>query len=617
MKNKISLALVISSVALLSACGGGGGTPSTAAGDTTFAGKVIDGYVSGAKVCIDINSNAICDPNEPAATTDSTGSYSFTYSGAVAGMHIIAEVPVGAVDSDLGAVTKTYSLFAPAASASVVTPLSTLVSSEMIANKSTASVAEQSVKNALNLNAITNLVGYDFKKANDTQTTTLAQIIVAAIANTSEILKNDTTYQAANISAGDTIKQAITQVKNNILPQVINVDGTLAMTGATAVDRINQINAIAVTTLSGRVDNIVAATKSGDGSVASMADVFKQGLVLATNNNGRYHDENNISQLFSNKLTAELIKFDIATQVSAPLNYKKVLIQTSWLSTYDTGEDWYFDGTNWVQSTTGVASAKPVFRENCVDLPQTVSGNVIMTACGVAKDVSNKTIADFIPNICKGDNGIAISGCNVNSTFPTNSIGYDLTLSYPQETYRLSANNVASGSDRWTGYNTLPANSTDIVDFIAYTKVNHQYQGNGCNTAFKVLSYDPTAKTGKLGWASTGSKDCSNLSGSYSYALNDQTNFSVITVGGKNLMKAEVSSLYRKNNPGSNKIYMLFGYLAGSVNSGIWSGDYMPANYKQSIPFTGDPGTNTQIVSPVLFNAVLAAKKLAAFPYPN
>jgi len=40
--------------------------------------KAIDGYIFGAKVCLDINSNNTCDSNEPYTTTANDGSYSLS-----------------------------------------------------------------------------------------------------------------------------------------------------------------------------------------------------------------------------------------------------------------------------------------------------------------------------------------------------------------------------------------------------------------------------------------------------------------------------------------------------------------------------------------------------------
>jgi hypothetical protein len=50
---------------------------------------------------------------------------------------------------------------------------------------------------------------------------------------------------------------------------------------------------------------------------------------------------------------------------------------------------------------------------------------------------------------------------------------------------------------------------------------------------------------------------------------------------------------------------------------GIWSGSYSPVSFKQSIPFTGDPSTNSQIISRVMFDAILKQQGIAAYPYTS
>ena len=199
-------------IAALVACGsgssGGGGTSAS----TTLSGTVIDGYIKGATVCLDTNSNQKCDDPlvDPQVTSAADGSYSFTYTGDISGMHVIAEVPVGAVDSDLGVISEPYSMSAPAAAESksapsVITPLTTLVTSEMLSNKTSAADAEASVK--ANLNLTTALVGYDFKKAGDTNTAAVAQITAAAIANAMSTLMADPTIKAAGLNFGDIAKK--------------------------------------------------------------------------------------------------------------------------------------------------------------------------------------------------------------------------------------------------------------------------------------------------------------------------------------------------------------------------------------------------------------------------
>jgi len=66
----------------LAGCGGGGGgsTPASSSSTVTLktiSGTAVDGYISGATVCLDINSNDSCDNNEPKAITNSNGVYTF------------------------------------------------------------------------------------------------------------------------------------------------------------------------------------------------------------------------------------------------------------------------------------------------------------------------------------------------------------------------------------------------------------------------------------------------------------------------------------------------------------------------------------------------------------
>ena len=76
--NVLSISALVLSFVFLTSCGGGGGgsaensstspdlssstTPQT--NDTTISGRVIDGYLSNAKVCIDKNDNLLCDADD-------------------------------------------------------------------------------------------------------------------------------------------------------------------------------------------------------------------------------------------------------------------------------------------------------------------------------------------------------------------------------------------------------------------------------------------------------------------------------------------------------------------------------------------------------------------------
>lgn len=102
---------------------GGGGSTSTSIPEGTYAPtRVIDGYISGANVFVDMNYNFQQDNWEPSAYEDIQGEYYYFDSNDFT--HIdnydescllqrprIAEVPVGAIDSTRGVVNEAYELY--------------------------------------------------------------------------------------------------------------------------------------------------------------------------------------------------------------------------------------------------------------------------------------------------------------------------------------------------------------------------------------------------------------------------------------------------------------------------------------------------------------------------
>ena len=85
--------------------------------DDTLAGKVIDGYVSGATAFLDLNFNGVVDSNEPSAISGADGDFVFTLDDSefacASYVPTVVNVPVGAVDSDSGPVTEAYQMILP------------------------------------------------------------------------------------------------------------------------------------------------------------------------------------------------------------------------------------------------------------------------------------------------------------------------------------------------------------------------------------------------------------------------------------------------------------------------------------------------------------------------
>ncbi|PFG58805.1 hypothetical protein ATG66_0114 [Vibrio sp. ES.051] len=119
---KKTLVSVLIASATIAGCGGGGSSePSQPSNSTLLSGRAIDGYIVGATVHYDFNSNGVVDPDEPSAITEAGGV--FTIEGDITEeqqacfefVPVIVDVPVGAIDEDLGEVTQAYVLNLPPA----------------------------------------------------------------------------------------------------------------------------------------------------------------------------------------------------------------------------------------------------------------------------------------------------------------------------------------------------------------------------------------------------------------------------------------------------------------------------------------------------------------------
>lgn len=141
MRRFAELGVAATAVAVLIAgCGGGSSSPGVATINAT--GIVADGYLSNVKVCLDKNSNTVCDAGEPSATTDLNGAYSIPGVTAtdVAAFAVVAEVPSTSVDKDTGsAVGKSFVLTTPAGK-SFISPI-TSIAHQMMKDSPASSVA--------------------------------------------------------------------------------------------------------------------------------------------------------------------------------------------------------------------------------------------------------------------------------------------------------------------------------------------------------------------------------------------------------------------------------------------------------------------------------------------
>jgi hypothetical protein len=619
---KINTIVVTIASAIVAACGGGGGGGTVS---STLTGKVIDGYIVGAKVCLDVNSNLLCDPNEPSAVTTAGGNYSLSYDGSVDGMRILAVVEQGAVDEDLGPVEKPFNLLTPAEAPTVLSPLTTMVAFEMSSKGVTASEATASIKAALNLQA-SNLLGYDFKAASvsgtDKETLKIAQVAASALAAVKEEFKNNPTL-ADNLSKGEIFKAAVKQVQNSILPTLIKSDGTLNISvdgkSHSQISTLVKSESNLTNVISGQIQQILANTKSGDGTRVDLAKLFKDGLILAEIRSGDYINSQNVRVNgswggFKDALTVEYMQFDIATINSVPERNERVSIKVGntreWFKTYEPGTlNNVFDGTRWItEERASIFQHKPIITGNCMLAPVASNSTEGEKICAVAKDVSGQKMKLYIPDICK-DGDASISGCDPESIFPPNSIGYDFNITATTDLYSIESN-----AD-WNGYN-YSGNSPTLENFIISLRQNPQWTGSGCSIGFMVTEFNTQSKVGKMKWGANEAEDCSGSSRVGSYVEN--TDFAIVKIGGKDILKTALPNIYRKRNPGDGGSHMIFGVVQkqGSPNTfGVYNGNFTPKNTTFSIPF-GNIDSNLQAVNKTLFEAAMPKINITKpFPY--
>lgn len=117
--NKLPIYITLSSALLLTACGGGDGdtTATSSSINSSASGKVIDGYITGATVFLDLNFNNTLDTGEPSTVSTDAGNYRLELTEdnrrCLQYVPIVVDVPVGAIDEEQGEVTEAYQMVLP------------------------------------------------------------------------------------------------------------------------------------------------------------------------------------------------------------------------------------------------------------------------------------------------------------------------------------------------------------------------------------------------------------------------------------------------------------------------------------------------------------------------
>ncbi|GGX50624.1 hypothetical protein [Saccharospirillum salsuginis] len=124
--------------------------PDNTTGDTL--GRVADGYLVGATVCLDVNESFTCDMGEPTTLSEDGGTFELDATDEqLAESRIIVVVGPDTIDEDTGeAVGRSYTLTSPVENKAFVSPLTTMLQAA-VENDPGASVAEKKRQVAMQL----------------------------------------------------------------------------------------------------------------------------------------------------------------------------------------------------------------------------------------------------------------------------------------------------------------------------------------------------------------------------------------------------------------------------------------------------------------------------------
>jgi len=453
---KLHTAICILVLAFLTACGGGGGGSAGVSVTTSFSGKVIDGYIKNAKVCLDLNSNLKCDDGPGEEEEKYTklsgvgGSYSFTYTGTrdVAALHIIAEATSESMDEDDGGKTfaqagrNAVSLLTPANAPETITPLTTLVSNQQISAKEegktlTVAEAESRVKVSANLPTNLSLTGNDYKDSSkgNSDTAVIAKAVTLALADTQSTIKSNTEFTAAakdsgKVSSTEAIKQSATSVLTE-LKKNINSDGKLAVTAA-------EFQTTTKVTISGNIQDIVKTAAAPKSDVWDMASYLKKGMYFLRINDGAWFGDGNTPEQ-AKRVTGPLPSIGGVKQSS---DGKKFYNATDWAiktvgglyaKTYQWPADYFLMDAGWVKGSNDRVSTVTM-DGNCVTINNGFSSQ---EACGKSKNWAGKTVSDagFCTTATKST---FFKTCiSPDLKFPEDAISNDFSLTTLSDEYRL------------------------------------------------------------------------------------------------------------------------------------------------------------------------------------
>lgn len=623
MLNMKILAPAIAAAALV-ACGGGGG-----GGSVTIGGLAIDGYLSNAKVCLDLNLNFKCDAGEPSAMTDDKGAYAINYTGGdAAGLVVITETTKDTKDSDDKGLTfeeakrSAFVLAAPvpvgATNDVKITPLTTVVTTNSLTENvsggrlalADVNAAAKALGETLGVDASKDLLKLDVTK--DESLKPVAQLLSHTLG---EIQKSVTDNSAAKM------KTAVLAASNTVTG--LMQDGQVPASVTAALDKAPAERAAALMQIEA-VKTVVASTSKTvnlGGASVDPKQVLKDGLVIAEFDSG-YNPvdptkEGSIGDWKQGRvLKVEYLKYDADTKAFSQI--ERVLDKT-WVKKANWGSEYSLTPKGTWVNTDGVPFEKGTisFTANCVNLNANAELNHSERVCLEEKDLSNLVISEINAQYCNQRGGVTPDQevCKA-AKFAPGSKGYDMTFSVTgADAYQIWVPNRISDRQYHFGSETrlgnLPAATTipAFVDALVKLKGDASYSlGIINNFSVRLKSYDPTTKQGVFTWLYNDDDNWSTPS-----VDAGESTFEVKDVSGVTVLIFKPSLKYHQVEPGD-----MVGrdFMFAAKDNQIWNGEvqYKDVRQQQSLNGFNWFGNKTMLES-VLSGLKFNQRALPEFPF--
>lgn len=467
-----------------------------ASSKTSLSGKVADGYLQGARVCLDLNSNKVCDDGEPATVSESGGVFNLAgvTQQQLDSAPLLVEVIVGeTIDEDNPGTTidKKYTLTAPAGY-EFISPLTTMVQSE-IEDKG---ISAEEAKGAVQVKLGTTLdLEDDYVAGSESggdaaefeRLHKVAQVTTVVLQNNIETVEQ--VLAGADVSFEDLVGVIVAQVLEALDEISTQVD---AAGGSFDPDALAQSDTLA----GANVNPATVEEEIAEREAERLTEAVNLAEVLAAGDSLHFFESDN---------DQSGIRYFYGTVAPGSGN-TVVLNQTQYNSDNSQWESQSEDGGNDTYQICVLANNS----WNCIDEDnETIvvengavvvkNGDLAITATeitGVSVDLSGKRISSFL-----GDDYYKV--LDLRADFAAGANGYKLSFKRVEDLYAIFRDNPANVADCWSDDESgssiqvgQPWNPTDTWCnnvFLVTGDGNHENDGNPATSLDQLISSSAAA----------------------------------------------------------------------------------------------------------------------------